>query len=109
MGDLSSKVICQEVVSSVLPKLEAMAKWLFISVDELKVLQKLTVERNNIIGFAVHGVENKLAKSILALLINPCMGAPAFIARLIPEKRAGLPQQMLVYIKIYMIPMTPLD
>ena len=67
-----------------LKKLEGMAKWLFISADELKELQKLTVERNNIIGFAVHGVENKFAKSLLALLINPCMGAPAFIARLIP-------------------------
>ena len=109
MGDPSNKAICKEVVSSVLPKLEGMAKWLFISADELKELQKLTVERNNIIGFAVSCVENKFAKSILALLINPCMGSPAFIARLIPEKRAGLPQQILVYIKLYMIPMTPLD
>ena len=84
MGDPSNKAICKEVVSSVLPKLEGMAKWLFISADELKELQKLTVERNNIIGFAVSCVENKFAKSILALLINPYMGSPAFIARLLP-------------------------
>ena len=75
---------CSEVISNVFSKLNGFEKYCFITADEIHVKPSLQFQKDKIIGFAADVDEPCVAKTVLAVMINPSMGAPAFVARLLP-------------------------
>ena len=54
-----------------------------ILVDEVTVQPAIRYRGNHLVGYAVDQ-QDKAARTVLALMVSPLMGAPAFVARLIP-------------------------
>ena len=74
-----------------------------MSVDEINIKLSIRYDGNSIVGFAVNTEEQRAAKSVLAILINPSMGAPPFVGRLFPVsclKGVFLYEQIILMIKI---------
>lgn len=84
LGSPESIEVCKEVISSVFAKLDGLERYCFITADEIHVKPSVQFQKDQIIGFAVDCEEQKVAKTVLAIMINPSMGVPAFVARLLP-------------------------
>ena len=56
----------------------------FFQNDEIHVKPSLEFQKDKVIGFAADIDYPCVAKTVLAIMINPSMGAPAFVARLLP-------------------------
>ena len=85
LGSPDSLHECSEVISNVFSKLNGFEKYCFITADEIHVKPSLQFQKDKIIGFAADTDEPCVAKTVLAVMINPSMGAPAFfVARLLP-------------------------
>ena len=56
----------------------------YISFDEIHVKPGLQFQGKYVLGNALNTNEPLPAKTILAVMINPSYGAPAFVARLVP-------------------------
>lgn len=84
LGSPESIEVCKEVISSVFLKLDGLERYCFITADEIHVKPSVQFQKDQIIGFAVDSEEQKVAKTVLAIMINPSMGVPAFVARLLP-------------------------
>ena len=65
-------------------KLDGLERYCFITADKIHVKPSVQFQKDQIIGFAVDSEEQKVAKAVLAIMINPLMGVPAFVARLLP-------------------------
>jgi len=103
LGSPESIRVCREVISSVFSQLSEIEKYCFITADEIHVKPSIQYQKDQIIGFAVDCEEQKVAKTILAIMINPSMGAPAFVARLLPVfslKHDFLKEQVDIVMKI---------
>ena len=59
-------------------------KQCFVSFDEIHVKPGLYYQGKYVVGNALNVESSCPAKTILALMVNPSYGAPAFTARLIP-------------------------
>ena len=73
-----------QVISNVFSKLNGFEKYCFITADEIHVKPSLQFQKDKIIGFAADVDEPCVAKTVLAVMINPSIRAPAFVARLLP-------------------------
>ena len=56
----------------------------FISVDEIHIKPGISYRGNHLIGHAVDTDTPQAATTVLAMMINPSLGAPAFVGRLLP-------------------------
>ena len=103
LGTPDSIEDCRNTVGKVFEKLANLQKLCFISVDEMHVKPAIRYRGNKLIGYAVNTEEPCPAKSVLAMLISPSLGAPAFVARLLPVtslKADFLYEQVNVLIEI---------
>ena len=83
LGSPESLGECKEVVSNVFSKLDGFQKYCSITADEIQVKPSLQFQMEKVIGFAAVIDYPCVAKTVLAIMINPSMGAPAFVARLL--------------------------
>ena len=84
LGSLESLGGCKEVVSNVFSKLDGFQKYCSITADEIHVKPSLHFQKDKVIRFVADIDYPCVAKTVLAIMINPSMGAPAFVARLLP-------------------------
>ena len=84
LGSPGSLSECSEVVSNVFSKLDGFQKYCFITADEIHVKPSLQFQKDKVIGFAADVGNPCIAKAVLEIMINPPVGAPAFVARLLP-------------------------
>ena len=82
LSDPGSVQECTQVVKTVFMELEGPQKYCKILVDEVYIKPSIRYQGNHIIGFATDTA--KPARTMLALILCPIFGAPAFVARLIP-------------------------
>ena len=82
MGSPGSINECKDVVNSVFSHLNGAQKYCKVLVDEVHVKPAVRYQGKHIVGFASD--QEKPARSVLALMVCPLLGAPAFVARLIP-------------------------
>lgn len=102
LGSNQSIQDCTSVVMNVISKLSGVEKHCKILCDEIHIKPGVQYQGGHIIGFSDDEPE-KAAKTILALMVAPLLGKPAFVARLIPIyslKADFLYQQVLILIKI---------
>ena len=93
---------CKKVVTTVFSKLEGPQKYCKILVDEIYIKPAVRYTCRHVIGFSVDDPQ-KPASTVLAILIAPLMGAPAFVARLFPLSSLDAPfliEQILAVINI---------
>ena len=74
---------CKDVVKSVFLKLDGLQKYCKILLDEIYIKPAIRYSCQHIIGFSMDQPDQP-ATTVLAILIAPVMGAPAFVARLLP-------------------------
>ena len=83
-GLASGLIECERTLRNVFPCYNEGQKCCFISFDEMHIKPGLQYQGKYLIGNALNTDQPLPAKSVLASMINPCFGAPAFVARLIP-------------------------
>lgn len=74
---------CRNKITIVFNKLSGKEKSWKVLVDEIHVKPAVRYQVNHIIGF-YHDEPTKAARTILAIMIAPMMGDPAFVCRRIP-------------------------
>lgn len=74
---------CRETVSTVFSKLNDGQKKCFILFDEVYVKPSIRYRGGHLIGYAVDK-PNEPARTLLAIMLKPMFGSPAFVTRLIP-------------------------
>ena len=74
---------CENVIKSVFNKLTKTERFCKVLVDEIHIKPAIRYQGNHIIGFSVDD-PTKPARTVLAIMIAPSMGKPAFVCRLIP-------------------------
>ena len=74
---------CENVIKSVFNKLTKTERYCKVLVDEIHIKPAIRYQGNHIIGFSVDD-STKAACTVLAIMIAPSMGKPAFVCRLIP-------------------------
>ena len=79
-GDLNE---CENTIKSVFDKLSGNEKYCKILVDEIHIKTAVRYQGNHVIGFS-HDEPLKAARTVLAIMVAPSMGKPAFVCRLIP-------------------------
>ena len=77
LGSPESLDACKEVVSNVFSKLDGFQKYCSITADEIHVKPSLQFQKDKVIGFAADIDYPSVAKTVLAIMINPSMGTPA--------------------------------
>ena len=103
LGSPESLGECKEVISNVFSKLDGFQKYCSITADEIHVKPSLQFQKDKVIGFAADVDTPCVAKTVLAVMINPSMGASAFVARLLPVfslKQEFLTDQINIVMKI---------
>ena len=74
---------CENVIKSVFNKLTKTERYCKVLVDEIHIKPAIRYQGNHIIGFSADAPTNP-ARTVLAIMIAPSMGKPAFVCRLIP-------------------------
>ena len=74
---------CENVIKSIFNKLTKTERYCKVLVDEIHIKPAIRYQGNHIIGFSVDD-PTKAARTVLAIMIAPSMGKPAFVCRLIP-------------------------
>ena len=77
---------CKNTLGKIFAKLDGLQRICYLSVDEINVKPSVRYNGKSLIGYAVNTEEPCAAKSVLAMLVNVSMGAPAFVARLYPVR-----------------------
>ena len=75
---------CERTICNVFSALNEGQKDCFISFDEMHIKPGLHYQGKYVLGNALNTEESTPAKTILAIMINPSFGAPAFVGRLLP-------------------------
>ena len=83
LGTPGSLEECSKVIATVFNKLEGSQIFCKILFDEIHIKPSIRYRGGHVIGFSVDQ-EDKPAKTVLALMVDPLMGGPAFVARLVP-------------------------
>ena len=84
LGTPSSLNECKDVIQKVFSCLADKQKLCYITADEIYIKPEIRFRGNNMVGMSVKEDTPSPAKTILALMINPILGASAFVARLFP-------------------------
>ena len=71
LGSPESLGECKEVVSNVFSKLDRFQKYCSITADEIHVKPSLQFQKDKVIGFAADIDYPCVAKTVLAIMINP--------------------------------------
>ena len=103
LGRPESLEKCREVISNIFSKFIGIQKYCAITADEIHIKPSLQFQKDKVIGFAADVDTPCVAKTVLAVMINPSMGAPAFVARLLPVfslKQEFLSDQINMVMKI---------
>ena len=80
LGSPDSESACKEVISKVFAEFEdPTSKYCFITADEITI-KPLQFQKNQIIGYAMDAEDGQVAKKVVAIMVNPSMGMPAFVA-----------------------------
>ena len=77
LGSLESLGECKEGVSNVFSKLDGFQKYCSITADEIHVKPSLHFQKDKMVGFAADIDYPCVAKTVLAIMVNPSMGALA--------------------------------
>ena len=83
LGTPSDFTECENVIKSVFNKLTKTERYCKVLVDGIYIKPAIRNQGNHIIGFSVDD-PTKAARTVLAIMIAPSMGKPAFVCRLIP-------------------------
>ena len=75
---------CKDVIQKVFSGLIDTQTLCYVTADEIYIKPEIRFRGNHIVGMSVNEDTPSPAKTILALMINPILGAPAFVARLFP-------------------------
>ena len=75
---------CIRTINNVFSALNEGQKDCFISFDEIHIKPGLQYQGKYVLGNAQNKTEPTPAKTMLAVMVNPSYGAPAFVARLLP-------------------------
>ena len=86
LGSPGSIEECENTLENVFAKLDGLQRICYLSVDEINVKPSVRYNGKSLIRYAVNTEEPCAAKSVLAMLVNMSMGAPAFVARLYPVR-----------------------
>ena len=103
LGSPESLEECREVITNVFSKFIGIQKYCAITADEIHIKPSLQFQKDKVIGFAADVDTPCVAKTVLAVMINPSMGAPTFVARLLPVfslKQEFLSDQINMVMKI---------
>ena len=87
MGNLEARKVSANVkkwYQTFFSKLDGFQKYCSITADEIHVKPSLQFQKDKVIGFAADIDYLCVAKTVLAIMINPSIGVPAFVARLPP-------------------------
>ena len=93
---------CKETVLKVFSTLNDKQAYSKVLADEIHIRPSIRSQKTHVIGYSIDE-PTKPAKTILALMVCPILGGPAFVARLIPVfslKHDLLYDQLLKLIKI---------
>ena len=74
---------CENTIKSVFEKLNGRERYCKLLVDEIHIKAAVRYRGNHVVGYS-HDEPSKIARTVLAIMIAPSMGKPAFICRLIP-------------------------
>ena len=74
---------CENTIKSVLSKVKGKQRYCRLLFDEIHIKPSVRYQGNHIIGFSVDK-PSKPARTVLAIMVAPMMGVPAFVCRLIP-------------------------
>ena len=74
---------CRSTISTVLSKLHGGQKNCFILFDEVYIKPSIRYRGGHLIGYSVDK-PTLPARTLLAFMLKPCFGAPAFVCRLVP-------------------------
>ena len=77
---------CKSAVNNVFNALNDGEKDCFLSFDEIHIKPGLGYQGKYVMGNAFNTSEPTPANCMLAVMVNPSYGAPAFVARLVPVK-----------------------
>ena len=83
LGTRGSIDECTAVIRTVFEKLKSTQKHCKILLDEIHIKPGVQYQGGHLFGFSVDKPDRP-AKTILALMVAPLLGVPAFVARLIP-------------------------
>ena len=83
LGPPGSLEECSKVTNIVFKKLNGAKLFCKILVDEIHIKASVRYRGGHVVGFSVDQ-PNKATKTVLALMVDPLMGASAFVARLLP-------------------------
>ena len=83
LGDAGSMSECSSVVKNVFQTHNGTRKHCKILVNEIHIKPSVQLQSGHLIGF-LDDESEKLAKTVLAVMISPLMGKPSFVVRLIP-------------------------
>ena len=79
-GDIAD---CENTMKQVLSKLSQKERYCKILVDEIHIKPTIRYQGNHVVGFSCDD-SSKAARTVVAIMIAPSMGKPAFVCRLIP-------------------------
>ena len=102
LGTMQSIQDCRTVVTNVMSQLRGVERHCKILLDEIHIKPGVQFQGGHIIGFSCDEPD-KPAKTVLALMIAPLLGKPAFVTRLIPIyslKAAFIFEQLRILIEI---------
>ena len=74
---------CREVVSNTLGNFKEKQKWCKLLIDEVHIKPAIRYRGSHLIGSAIDD-PSKAARTALTIMICPLMGAPVFVARILP-------------------------
>ena len=74
---------CREVVSNTLGNFKEKQKWCKLLIDEVHIKPAIRYRGSHLIDSAIDD-PSKAARTALTIMICPLMGAPAFVARILP-------------------------
>ena len=83
LGTRGSIDECTAVIRTVFGKVKSTQKHCKILLDEIHIRPGVQYQGGHLFGFSVDKPDRP-AKTILALMVAPLLGVPAFVARLIP-------------------------
>ena len=74
---------CENTIKSVFSNLNGKQRYCKVLFDEIHIKPSVRYQGDHIVGFP-HDEPSKPARTVLAIMVSPMMGGPAFVCRLIP-------------------------
>lgn len=81
--DIGQESECEKTIASAMTTFSGLQKWCILLFDEMYIKPSIRYRGGHLLGQATDD-SSEVARTILAIMIKPMMGAPAFVCRLIP-------------------------